>query len=76
MAMKKILTICIALLITLATLISTISASALINIDNDFDMITSLFNVSSLHYELLYRASRDGLEQEMFHNKSDDVSTK
>lgn len=44
--------------------------------NNDFDMITSLFNVSSLHYELLYRASRDGLEQEMFHNKCDDVSTK
>ena len=38
-------------------------------------MITLLFNVSSLHYELLYRSSRDGLEQEMFHNKCDDIST-
>lgn len=44
--MKKILTICIALLITLATLISTISASALINIDNDFNMIKNA-NVSA-----------------------------
>ena len=50
------------------------SSKSLILSESDFDTITSLLTSGGLRYELLYRATEDGFEPEIFHQKCDSAS--